>query len=177
MGLLACAGSPGPATAQAAPLAAPAAPSSATPAPLPSPSVVSDDVFTLHRPTANEQPAPAAPSPNRSRRLTIRVQPVQVTGGLPAEVIERIVRQHVTQFRECYEAGLATNPRLGGYVGVKFTIDASGNAVNVADAGSNLADREVISCVLAAFPGTIFPQPEAGVVEVVFPMSFMPPEP
>jgi outer membrane biosynthesis protein TonB len=177
MELLACTGSPGPATAQA-PLAAPAAPSSAAPAPQPSPSVVRDDVFTLHRPTANDaEPAPAAPSPNSSRRPTIRVQPVQVSGGLPAEVIQRIVRQHATQFRECYEAGLATNPRLGGYVGVKFTIDASGNAVNVAEAGSYLADREVISCVLAAFPGTIFPRPEAGVVQVVVPMSFMPPEP
>jgi hypothetical protein len=134
---------------------------------------VSDDVFTLHRPTAEgEKPAPPPPPPDATGRPRIRVEPIQVTGRLPVEIIQRIVRQHTPRFRECYEAGLATNPMLGGRVAVKFTIDASGDAVNVADAGSDLADRQVVSCVLAVFPGTTFPQPEAGVVEVVFPMSF-----
>lgn len=179
MGLVACAGSPARATAQAVPLNAPVAPSSTAPAPVPSLSAVSDDVFTMHRPTAQEQeqePARPAPSPDTTRPLTIRVETLQVTGRLPAEVIGRIVLQHATQFRECYQAGLATNPLLSGRVAVKFTIDTSGNAVNVADAGSSLADRQVISCVLALFPGTSFPQPE-GVVEVFLPMSFTPPGP
>ncbi len=40
--------------------------------------------------------------------------PTKVNGHIPAEVIQRIVRQNFGRFRLCYEDGLRTNPGLTG---------------------------------------------------------------
>jgi hypothetical protein len=53
---------------------------------------------------------------------------------------------------------------------VKFVIDRSGAVSTAADAGSDLADRAVITCIVHAFENLSFPQPEGGVVTVVYPL-------
>lgn len=98
----------------------------------------------------------------------------QVNGRLPPEVIQRVVRQNFGRFRMCYDAGLRTNPSLGGRVAVKFIIDRTGAVSTAADGGSDLADRNVVSCVVRAFNSLSFPQPEGGIVTVVYPFSFTP---
>ena len=98
----------------------------------------------------------------------------QVNGRLPPEVIQRVVRQNFGRFRMCYDAGLRTNPSLGGRVSVKFIIDRTGAVSTAADGGSDLADRNVVSCVVRAFNSLSFPQPEGGIVTVVYPFQFTP---
>ncbi|MGC4092815.1 MAG: AgmX/PglI C-terminal domain-containing protein [Polyangiaceae bacterium] len=97
-----------------------------------------------------------------------------VTGNLPSEVVQRIVRQNFGRFRLCYEAGLGRNPALSGRVPVRFVIDRSGSVSNVANGGSELPDSSVVSCVLASFYGLSFPQPEGGIATVTLPISFAP---
>ena len=46
----------------------------------------------------------------------IRIGKSVVSGRLPPEVIQRIVRQNYGRFRMCYEQGLARNPNLEGRV-------------------------------------------------------------
>jgi Ca-activated chloride channel family protein len=99
---------------------------------------------------------------------------VTVAGRLPAEVIQRIVRQNYGRFRICYEQGLAKNPNLEGRVGVRFVIGADGQTSNVQNGGSDLPDGDVVSCVISAFFGLSFPAPEGGVVTVVYPIAFAP---
>src|SRR5262249_37300578 len=43
---------------------------------------------------------------------TMRQGPTTVTGNLPPEVVQRIVRQNFGRFRLCYENGLRNNPTL-----------------------------------------------------------------
>ena len=99
-----------------------------------------------------------------------------MNGRLPAEVIQRIVRQNFGRFRLCYENGLRTKPKLQGRVSVKFVIDPNGAVESVGNAGSDMPDAGVVSCVQRAFYGLSFPQPEEGMVTVTYPITFSPGE-
>jgi hypothetical protein len=97
-----------------------------------------------------------------------------VTGRLPPEVVQRIVRQNFGRFRMCYEQGLAKNPNLEGRVSTRFVINRDGSVAAVFNAGSDLPDSSVQNCVQAAFQGLTFTQPEAGIVTVIYPIMFSP---
>jgi hypothetical protein len=104
----------------------------------------------------------------------VRVATPSVSGRVPAEVIQRIVRQNSGRFRACYEAGLRGNPNLAGRVGVAFVIGRDGAVSSVQSAGSDLPDAGVVSCVVRSFYGLSFPAPEVGIVTVSYPISFSP---
>jgi hypothetical protein len=105
---------------------------------------------------------------------SIRQGATQVTGRLPPEVVQRIVRQHFGRFRLCYEHGLITSPQLTGRVSVKFVIDEKGAVKSAGDGGSDLPDTGVVNCVVRGFSNMSFPPPEAGIVTVVYPVFFSP---
>jgi len=104
----------------------------------------------------------------------IREGATSVNGRLPPEVIQRIVRQNFGRFRLCYENGLRNNPNLQGRVTVKFVIDRSGAVAMTADGGSDIPDGSVVGCVVRGFGNLSFPQPEGGMVTVVYPIMFNP---
>ncbi len=99
---------------------------------------------------------------------------LHVNGRLPAEVIQRIVRQNFGRFRMCYEDGLRQNPTLQGRVGVKFAIDRGGAVSLASDGGSDLPDHAVVQCVVRGFSNLSFPEPQGGIVTVVYPLVFSP---
>jgi hypothetical protein len=105
-----------------------------------------------------------------------RVRPGQstVNGRLPPEVIQRIVRQNYGRFRMCYEQGLKGNPNLEGRVSVRFVIGSDGAVSHVSNGGSDLPSSSVVACVVRAYYGLSFPQPEGGIVTVVYPIMFAP---
>jgi hypothetical protein len=97
-----------------------------------------------------------------------------VSGRLPPEVIQRIVRQNYGRFRFCYEQGLASNPNLEGRVSVRFAIGRDGAVSFAANAGSDMPNSGVVSCVVQSYYGLSFPSPEGGIVTVVYPIMFTP---
>ncbi len=105
---------------------------------------------------------------------SVRVGATSVSGHLPPEVIQRIVRQNFGRFRACYENGLRGNPALGGRVAVRFVIGRDGAVGSVGNGGSDLPDPNVVSCVVRAFYGLSFPQPDGGIVTVTYPIVFTP---
>ena len=111
---------------------------------------------------------------HRTRAPELRMGATTVSGRLPPEVIQRIVRQNYGRFRQCYEQGLGRDPELAGRVAVRFVIGRDGTVVNVADGGSDLPDRSVVDCVSRAYYSLSFPQPEGGIVTVVYPIVFSP---
>jgi hypothetical protein len=111
---------------------------------------------------------------HKTRAPKVRMGATSVSGRLPPEVIQRIVRQNYGRFRMCYEQGLTRNPNLEGRVSVRFVIGRDGGVSNVANGGSDLADSGVVGCVVSAFYGLSFPQPEGGIVTVVYPIMFSP---
>ena len=104
----------------------------------------------------------------------IREGSVTVNGRLPPEVVERIVRQNLGRFRLCYENGLRRDPNLQGRVSVRFAIDSSGSVATTSDGGSDLPDGGVVQCIVRGFGNLSFPQPQGGMVQVVYPMMFSP---
>lgn len=110
---------------------------------------------------------------HRTKPPSVRMGATSVSGRLPPEVIQRIVRQNFGRFRLCYEQGLRNNPNLTGRVSVSFVIGRDG-AVGSVGGGGDLPDSGVISCVAGAFRGLSFPQPEGGVVKVSYPIMFSP---
>jgi len=109
-----------------------------------------------------------------SKAPRLREGATSVNGRLPPEVIQRIVRQNFGRFRLCYENGMRNNPSLQGRVTVKFVIDRSGAVSMTADGGSDLPDQGVVQCVVRGFGNLSFPQPEGGMVTVVYPIMFNP---
>jgi hypothetical protein len=108
--------------------------------------------------------------------ISMRVGDPKVNGRIPAEVIQRIVRQNFGRFRLCYEDALRSNPALSGRVAVKFTIDRSGAVGMAADGGSDMPDQKVVSCVVRGFQNLTFPEPQGGMVTVTYPLVFSPGE-
>jgi hypothetical protein len=98
----------------------------------------------------------------------------QVSGRLPPEAIQRIVRQNFGRFRACYEPALQSNPNLQGTVTTRFVIGRDGAVASAVDGGSDLPDARVAACVVRAFSGVSFPQPEGGIVTVTYPIRFSP---
>ena len=98
----------------------------------------------------------------------------QTNGHLPAEVIQRIVRQNDGRYRFCFQRALQANPNLEGRVTVKFLISRDGSVGFAADGGSDIPDVGVRQCVVSAFTSLSFPAPDSGVVTVVYPITFSP---
>ncbi|MBW2458754.1 MAG: AgmX/PglI C-terminal domain-containing protein [Deltaproteobacteria bacterium] len=104
---------------------------------------------------------------------TLRQAPVSVSGRIPPEVIQRIVRNNFGRFRVCYQSGLKNNPNLQGRVVVSFIIGRDGTVSGVGG-GGDLPDASVVGCVAGAFSALTFPQPEGGIVTVRYPIVFTP---
>jgi hypothetical protein len=95
---------------------------------------------------------------------------------LPADAIQRIVRQSFGAIRLCYDRGLRVDANLRGRVAVKFTIAHDGTVPVAADRDSDLPDPEVVSCVVRAFLNLGFPRSTGSAVTVVYPLIFSPEE-
>jgi hypothetical protein len=109
-----------------------------------------------------------------TRPIGVRSANAIVSGRLPSEVIQRVVRQNFGRFRLCYAQGLTRNPNLEGRVAARFVISRDGAVSAVSNGGSDLPDSAVTSCVLSAFYGLSFPKPELGIVTVVYPILLSP---
>lgn len=95
-------------------------------------------------------------------------------GRLPPEVIQGIVRARFSEFRACYEQGLARNSNLAGKISARFVIGLDGAVRHVTDGGSDIPDTTVRDCVLEKFKTFVFPKPEGGIVTVVYPIMLAP---
>lgn len=98
----------------------------------------------------------------------------QTSGHLPADVIQRIVRQNDGRYRFCFQQGLKANPALEGRVTVKFMIARDGSVGYASDGGSDIPDASVRQCVVSAFTALSFPAPDSGIVTVYYPIAFTP---
>ena len=116
---------------------------------------------------------------NRTTGLTakapsVRMGSTSVSGRLPPEIVQRIVRANFGRFRGCYLKGLEKHPRLEGRVAVRFVIGRDGAVSSVRIAESTLASAIAEGCIAKAFYWLQFPQPEGGVIVVDYPLQLSP---
>jgi hypothetical protein len=93
----------------------------------------------------------------------------EVGGGLPKEVIGKVIRQHQNEVRYCYEKSLQSNPSLAGKVAVRFVIGGTGS-VTEAELTEDGVGAEVGACVAERVRRWRFPEPkDGGEVVVTYP--------
>lgn len=94
-------------------------------------------------------------------------------GKLSQDAVQKAVRQHFGQFLTCYEKGLEKNDKLEGKILTSFSVDAKGKVSKVKDAGSDMPDKDVVTCVQKVFPDITFP-PSEGTSTVTYPLLLAP---
>jgi len=90
-----------------------------------------------------------------------------IQGGLPEEVIRRIIRRHLNEVKFCFEKELQKDPKVGGRVVVKFIISPTGAVVQSALVSSTAKNSNIEQCVVHAVRRWAFPRPESGGIVLV----------
>lgn len=95
-----------------------------------------------------------------------------VLGSMDPDVIRRILREHIPQFRYCYQRALDNSgSTISGIVKMDFVIGASGSVSRAAANGSRIPSK-VRGCIAGVLRGIQFPKPlGGGRVEVSQPLS------
>ena len=99
-----------------------------------------------------------------------------VVGLMDPDIILKILREHIPQFRYCYQREIeARRENIQGMVKLSFSIGASGNVTKAGVIEDSTLPVEVKKCVVNVLYGIQFPKLAAeGVVEVVQPFNFYP---
>lgn len=107
----------------------------------------------------------------------IPVEKIQVSTIDPDE-IRRILREHIPQFRYCYQSELDTNKNPEGLQGrmlFRFKIGGSGSVTSSEIQSEEISSDKVRDCMKNVLDGIKFPSPSGGkVVEVSQPMNLYP---
>lgn len=99
-------------------------------------------------------------------------EPITV-GAIDKSLIDRVVKQHLSRIKFCYERELPRNPKLAGKLNVKFTIGKDGKVSSASFATNTLNNATVESCVQERFLRMSFPEPKGGgFVLVRYPLVF-----
>lgn len=100
-----------------------------------------------------------------------------VLGSMDPDVIRRILREHIPQFRSCYQKELNRNRSqdISGTIRLVFTIGASGAVSRAGVDGRTRLPGNVKGCVVNVLRGIQFPSPMGGgTVDVKQPFNFYP---
>lgn len=98
-----------------------------------------------------------------------------VLGSMDPNDIRRILREHLPQFRGCYQRELdkRAGRKINGSIKLLFSIGASGHVTRAGVDGRSGLPRNVKSCVVSILRGIQFPRPMGGgVVDVKQPFNF-----
>ncbi len=102
------------------------------------------------------------------RDVAIQTGSVAVLGAIDKELIRKVIQEHASQIRYCYEQELQRDPRLEGKVVVKWIINADGHASGAqVDAGTTLGSERVHRCMMDRIQSWQFPKPKGGGIAVI----------
>ncbi len=93
--------------------------------------------------------------------------PPQVQGGLPADLVRRLLLRQINAFRYCAELGLQKNPSLVGRAVLQFVVDPKGAVVASSIQASTLGAPMVEQCWASRVRMLQFPAPEGGGIAMV----------
>lgn len=95
------------------------------------------------------------------------------TGPAPSSKDIRLAVSGISDdLQQCYLAGTFRDSALAGTVHVTFTIETSGRVSSAVDSGSDMADPEVVECVIDLFAGLSFKPGGQNPTEVSYPIRF-----
>lgn len=98
----------------------------------------------------------------------------KILGAMDPELIRKIMKEYIPQFRYCYQKELMKNPSVAGTFDLIFQINAYGKGINVG-VKKNGRDfsRQAKGCLKRVVKMIKFPKPKGGgLVDVRQPMNF-----
>jgi hypothetical protein len=103
------------------------------------------------------------------RGIGLAAADAKVMGAIDPELIRKVIREHASQVRYCYEQQLALQPKLEGKVAIRWQIDASGraSATQVESGETTLPSAEVHRCIMDRIVTWAFPKPKGGGIAIV----------
>jgi hypothetical protein len=111
----------------------------------------------------------------RTRQITVSTGPPAIFGGLDREIIRRIINQHRSRFKYCYERELIKLPTLNGNINVWFRIEPDGRVHQSKISRTTMNNDRVEECLVDRIKHLRFPSPKGGgVVDVNYPFIFRP---
>ena len=99
-----------------------------------------------------------------------------VLGGMDPDVIRRILKEHIPQFRYCYQKELdKSKAPMSGVLKLNFVIGSSGHVSKAGVSAKSPLPVKLKGCVVNVLKGIKFPSPlGGGVAEVNQPINFYP---
>ncbi|MFU8802385.1 MAG: TonB family protein [Bradymonadaceae bacterium] len=99
--------------------------------------------------------------------------PLESTGGLDREIIQRVVRQHRREIQYCYEQELQRHRELAGRVTIRFTVAATGSVISATVSDSSMNSPNLDRCMTDRIRRWVFPEPTGGGIVIVnYPFNF-----
>ena len=98
----------------------------------------------------------------------------KILGAMDPELIRKLMREYIPQFRHCYQRELLVNPSVAGVFDLAFQINARGTGVNVGvQSSGNKFSKSAMGCLKQVVRLIKFPRPKGGgLVDVKQPMNF-----
>jgi hypothetical protein len=93
-------------------------------------------------------------------------------GRLELDAVDRTIERGYPLFARCYRDGVLRNNDMAGAIRLRFVVSRDGSLESIADAGSDLSDRQVVDCVAEAFFSLRFPEPQKGPASVLYRIHF-----
>lgn len=129
---------------------------------------------TIEIPEDEPEVEDAAVPPPPDKKPARMGDPWSCSGELPTSDIRRVLAEHQSAIRSCYERQLRNNNQLQGDVKLQVRIGNDGKVTAVRTSG-NLRDSEVKSCMQSIAKQWTFPAPSGGTCAVFdAPFKFTP---
>lgn len=94
-------------------------------------------------------------------------------GALDKSEIDRVIKQHLSQIRYCYQKELTRTPNLEGKVVMRFVIAKDGSVSQARVENTSMHNAVVENCLADRFMRFKFPRPAGGgIVIVTYPFVF-----
>jgi hypothetical protein len=105
----------------------------------------------------------------KEAQLSLDNAGAKVHGFLSAEQIDRVVRANQAAIKYCFEVEMQRQPKLEGAVTMSWRIDQTGQVAVVKVSKSTLDNTRVEGCMARQIKRWIFPKPDGGEVDVLYP--------
>jgi hypothetical protein len=105
----------------------------------------------------------------KEAQLSLDNNAAKIKGFLSKEQIDRVVRANQAAIKYCFEVEMQRQPKLEGAVHMNWRIDLTGHVTVVKVAKTTLSNARVEGCMSRQIKRWIFPKPDGGEVDVVYP--------
>ncbi len=102
------------------------------------------------------------------RDVAVDTTNVKILGAIDPELIRKVIREHASEVRYCYEQELVVNPKLEGKVAIQWQIGPEGHASGcVIHSDTTLLNDSVQKCIMSRIVTWQFPKPKGGGIAIV----------